>query len=263
MWWWVAALAATSAAGFAAGGLARKRRLEAFKAKLFGANTFAQSMALMRAPSSGKLKFPGFRPATGPAADLKRALEAWAILVDTMLETYGAQAADAYRVAVRSPTENANAKTVAVCRDAGLVLFAYRTVPAGAAAKERRKAWDASPATVVERAEKMFECALHIGAVLEEHAGTPITLGKPGGPSLGTMIEDYATDAAIGYLVGAVPGGAAVLAIGEALGGPGWNYGMGTTSSSEPNDLETNWEAYRAVALEAAADLLAYALESS
>ena len=92
--------------------------------------------------------------------------------------------------------------------------------------------------------------------MLEQQTGSSLSLGGPHNPDLATLAEDYATDQAISYLVSSIPGGGAILAVGQALGGEGWNYGI---AQVQHIDSKKYWSDKRAMALTRAADLIAYA----
>lgn len=117
-----------------------------------------------------------------------------------------------------------------------------------------RSLWDEQPAITVLRAEGLFNRAIVVAEILEEW-GTPIKLGAGGnGPTVGEMVEDYAQDAAVSYLAGAIPGGAIVLAIAE-LGGFGWTNTSGRREIPKGADIPND----RLNAIGGAEDLIGYA----
>lgn len=215
--------------------------------------------------TSKKLRFR-----IGPRTRVERledALTAWASLSDQLIEVYGPSGADAYRVAVQEPvrwkrTKGAGGWTLPSFN----LLFGLLWEPADAFlplgarppfSTRAHRMWNESPDTVIERAEDLVSAAIAFGLVLEQQQPGSLLLGGGGDPTLWDLAEDYARQEAIAALTAMVPGGAAVLAVGQALGGEGWDYGQTTVQFEE-----FPWDSYRALALERGADLLAFASDN-
>lgn len=117
-----------------------------------------------------------------------------------------------------------------------------------------RELWSQQPAIAMLRAQDLLNQAIEVAQYLEEW-GVPIKLGaEENGPTVGEMVEDYAQDAAVTYLAGAIPGGAIVLAIAE-LGGFGWTNGSGRREIPKGAEIPND----RLNAVGGAEDLIAYA----
>jgi hypothetical protein len=269
-WPWIIGTVALSGAAFGAGVYIRERRREALRDKLrdlLGASPVGFEASKLLRQQAGSFRFP--KPAATPAAKLRRNLETWAVFVDTLIEQYGSDGAQPYQgVIARRVSECPKPVSVGEL----LWLFLDYKAPGfegcltprplkcgGTIAMEQQ--WDKDPARVVRLSEQLVGCALYIAAAIEVATGRAVDLGKPGGPSVVQLAESYATDAAVGYLASAVPGGGAVMAVGSALGGPGWN--MGKTERRTLPPLSACWEQYRAAALERAAALIAYAEQNA
>lgn len=198
-----------------------------------------------------------------PAGRLSATIEAFVIASDLLIERYGPSfARGTYGAAVAPQSKFGGPGSEGLFWDKTDRVTAKLVVSSGyyvgpnmlPYSTNARWLWDSDSNRALDKAERLLRNALDLAAEREQSQGDTIQIGNEG-VSLGQLAEQWATEQAIGYLVSAVPGGAAVLEIGKALGGPGWN--MGITSAQVGGDH--GWDQARAVALERAADLIAYA----
>lgn len=245
----MAATAGVGVASFGAGTYVRFRRAKKTRARMFVINRSALQM--LRQTKTKGFKIPKLK---GKQNTYGYRLSEYLRAFLALAELYAVEAkSNVYMEAIHRPASAYPPDTYGREHGPRLPGLLYSTLPPwlGGDAIYAKQMWDAQPAITMIRAQGLLDFAMERGLYLAKQ-GQVLSTGDGGnGPTIGELAEDYAQDAAVTYLAAAIPGGALILGIAEAVGF-GWTNTSGRQEVPKgeaiPNDR------YRA--LESASDLL-------
>lgn len=208
----------------------------------------------LRAPATSYKQAHAIIPKLGGMSQptrLEAILTSWMALTDAMAKAWPNSLQDARRpIETGEVLWNIDDLWAPKIGNTGIPNFLSATT-----AKER---WSSGQeAAVIAEAEEHLKRTVKGAANLERQTGKPL-MGEGGEEvSLLDAAEDYATDAAITYLVSMVPGAGTVAALASAAGvGWGFTSGRQTVPAAEwQNELQTG----RRVAFSRALDLIRHA----